>query len=133
MKLLDTNVCIDVMKGNAAVVNRIKKHKPSSLCLCTITEFELRQGAERAPKTYQELERSKVALFLSKFDLLSFDSRAAGFAANINAQLLNKGKAISICDVFIAAVALSQGLTLVTNNTRDFSRIDGLIIEDWRK
>ncbi|CAN5805924.1 type II toxin-antitoxin system VapC family toxin [soil metagenome] len=131
--LLDTNVCIDVLKGNALVTAHFQAHLPRDFVLSSITEFELRQVAERAPSAYQIKERRKVDLFLSRFRILPFDTQHAQTAAIINAELLNKGTSISLPDMFIAATALSLDLPLVTNNQKEFKRIKRLQIMDWRK
>ncbi|TLD70102.1 type II toxin-antitoxin system VapC family toxin [Phragmitibacter flavus] len=131
--LLDTNVCIDLLRGHKLVTTHFRAHKPAELVLSTITEFELYQGAERAGPDYQVEEGRKVALLLSHLEILPFDSRCAKEAATINAKLLNAGMPISLPDVFIASLALVLKLSLVTNNVRDFSRIQGLQIIDWRK
>ncbi len=131
--LLDSNVCIDVLRGNARVIERMRQHMPHELALSTITAFELNQGAERAGSpTRQKQEHAKVALLLSQLEVLPFESEQAKTAAIINTRLLNKGTPISIADVLIASAAMTLGLPLVTNNKRDFARIAGLQIVDWR-
>lgn len=130
--LLDTNVCIDVLRGRKKVIERLTAQRPKDCALSAITEFELLQGARRAPAAYQEDEHRKVLVFLAPFHIHPFDSGCADIAANLNAKLLDKGKPISITDVFIAACALHHGFTLITNNTRDFRNIPELQLEDWR-
>lgn len=131
--LLDTNVCIDVLRGNPVVIAHFRARSPRQLALSAVTEFELYQGAERARSEYQAEERRKVALFLSRMEILPFDSRHAKVAAIINAGLLNKGTPISLPDVLIAATALSLNLPLITNNGREFKRVKDLQVIDWRK
>ena len=86
----------------------------------------------RAPVEHREDERAKVARFVASLQILHFDSASARIAAGINAGLLNQGTPVSITDVFIAATGLRHQWTVVTNNTKDFRRIDGLSLEDWR-
>ncbi len=132
IRILDTNVCIDVLRGRENVVARLASCSPSDCYLSVVTEFELFQGAERAPWEHRENERDKVSRFVSRLQILPFDSECARIAARHNADLLSKGNPISITDVFIAATGLRHGWTVVTNNTREFGRIDGLALEDWR-
>jgi tRNA(fMet)-specific endonuclease VapC len=131
-RILDTNVCIDVLRGRKKVVEKLGNCSPRECFISVVTEFELFQGADRAPEDRRSSEREKVARFLSCLQILPFDSECARIAAAVNAQLLNRGTPVSITDVFIAATGLNYSWPVVTNNTRDFKRIDGLILEDWR-
>lgn len=132
MRILDTNVCIDVLRGRAKVVDRLSSCRPEDCFISVITEFELFQGADRATPERREEERDKVARFVATLGILPFDSACARIAARINAGLLNQGTPISVTDVMIAATGLRHRWPVVTNNTKDFRRIDGLVIEDWR-
>lgn len=131
--LLDTNVCIDALRGRADVIARLKACAPEELGISVITGFELIQGAERAPARYQEGERRKVHAFLAKMRQIPFRADYAERAAEINAALLNAGTPVSVTDVFIAATALELSLPVVTSNRRDFDRIEGLAVVDWRE
>ena len=131
-RILDTNVCIDVLRGRKKVVDQLAACRPKDCYVSVITEFELFQGADRAPAEHREDERAKVLRFVSALQILPFDSACARIAARLNAGLLNKGTPVSITDVFIAATGLCQQWTVVTNNTKDFRRFDGLTLEDWR-
>lgn len=133
IRLLDTNVCIDVLRGRKKVVAKLAACRPEDCRISAITEFELFQGAARAPVEYRENEHQKITRFLSPFLIIPFDSTSAILAAEINANLLNNGTPISITDVFIAATALAHRFTVVTNNTKDFLRLPNLPLEDWRK
>jgi tRNA(fMet)-specific endonuclease VapC len=130
--ILDTNVCIDVLRGRKKVVERLTSQRPEDCCISVITEFELFQGADRAPAERREEERAKVARFVSSLEILPFNSACARIAGRINAELLNQGTPVSVMDVFIAATGLRHEWTVVTNNVKDFKRIAGLVIEDWR-
>jgi tRNA(fMet)-specific endonuclease VapC len=132
MRVLDTNVCIDILRGKRVVIDRLRKLRPEEYVVSAVTEFELVQGCLRAPKEHQETERKKVSVFLQAMKVAPFDSRCGQRAGEINAALLTKGTPISIADVFIAALALSYGWVVVTNNTKDFRRIPSLKLEDWR-
>jgi tRNA(fMet)-specific endonuclease VapC len=87
---------------------------------------------DRAPADHRENERSKVARLVGSLQILPFDSACTRIAARINAELLNRGTPISITDVFIAATGLRHRWAVVTNNTKNFRRIDGLTLEEWR-
>lgn len=131
-RILDTNVCIDVLRGRKKVVERLAACEPKECFISVITEFELFQGADRAPAGHRKEERSKVSRFVASLQILPFDSGCARIAARLNADLLNQGTPVSITDVFIAATGLCRKWAIVTNNTKDFRRIDGLTLEDWR-
>lgn len=130
-RILDTNVCIDVLRGHGKVVDRLSRCRPQECFLSAVTEFELFQGVDRAPEERREAEREKVSRFVSCLQVLPFDSACARIAGAVNAGLLHRGTPIGIADVFIGATGLRHGWTVVTNNSRDFSRIKGLRIEDW--
>ena len=131
-RILDTNVCIDVLRGRKKVVDQLASCEPKDCFISVVTEFELFQGADRAPAEHREEERSKVARFVASLQILPFDSACAQIAAHINASLLNQGTPISITDAFIAATGMVHQRTIVTNNSKDFLRIDGVTLEDWR-
>lgn len=131
-RLLDTNVCIDVLRGRKKVVDRLASCRPHDCFISVVTEFELFQGADRAPAEHREDESVKVSRFVASLQVLPFDSECARTAARLNAALLNRGTPVSITDVFIAATGLRHQWTVVTNNTKDFLNIDGLTLEDWR-
>jgi len=131
-RLLDTNVCIDVLRGREKVVARMAQCPPKDCFISVITEFELFQGADRAPAVHHKEEHAKVSRFVASLQILPFDSDCARIAARINADLLNHGTPVSITDVFIAATGLRHKMSVVTNNTKDFRRISRLSLEDWR-
>ena len=131
-RILDTNVCIDVLRGRKKVVDQLASCDPNDCYISVVSEFELFQGVDRAPAEHREEERIKVARFVGSLQILPFDSACARIAAHLNATLLNQGTPISITDVFIAATGLLHQRTIVTNNTKDFDRIQGLTLEDWR-
>ena len=105
---------------------------PRECFISSITEFELFQGAARAPSDQRASEHAKVERFVSCLRVLPFDSSCARAAADLNSSVLKRGTPISITDVFIAATGLARGWTVVSSRTRDFRRVAGLLIEDWR-
>ena len=131
-RILDTNVCIDVLRGRKKVVNKLAACRPQDCWISVITEFELFQWVDRAPAALREHERAKVSRFVTSLQILPVDSACARIAARLNASLLNRGTPVSITDVFIAATGMRHQLPVVTNNTKDFRRFDGLKLEDWR-
>ena len=107
------------------------KHDPDDLCISSITYGELMHGVEKS----QMAERNRVAitLFLSAISILPFDHYAAEEYGKVRADLEKKGTPIGPMDMLIAGHARSEGLILVTNNTREFFRVEGLEVEDWTR
>ena len=132
-RILDTKVCIDVLRGRPAVVERLAACDPKDCMVSVVTEFELLQGAARASAARRNSERTKVLGFLSALHVVPFDSECARIAARINAELLDRGTPVSVTDVFIAATALRGAWRVVASDIRDFKRIDGLELENWRR
>jgi len=130
MYLLDTNIISYWMRGDKKVIGRIKKYAPADLSLSTITLAEILYGIERSPIKKKD-RRLKIKKISSLLGLYSFDEAAAGKYAVIRAQLEKKGMVISERDTQIAAIAMSNNLTVVTHNVREFSRIGKLKVEDW--
>lgn len=128
--MLDTNICIHVIKNRPeTVIQNFLKHEPTELCISSITYAELMHGVEKS----QDAERNRVAmmLFLSPISILEFDNYAAEEYGKIRADLERKGTLIGPMDMLIAAHARSEGLVLVTNNTREFNRVEDLHVENW--
>jgi tRNA(fMet)-specific endonuclease VapC len=130
MYLLDTNICIYIIKRKPLEVLRIlKKKSPKEIFISSITVAELEYGV--AKSLYPE--KNKVALieFLSLFNIVNFDDRDAVEFGVIKSKLEKSGKIIGPKDLLLSAQAKSRKLTLVTNNSREFERIEGLRIENW--
>jgi tRNA(fMet)-specific endonuclease VapC len=110
-------------------VKRIRSKKPEDVAVSTITIAELEYGVYRSRKT----DRNRIALlqFLVPLTILDFDQAAAAVFGSIRSSLKARGTPIGPLDLLIAAQAMSQGLILVTNNEGEFSRVDGLGIENW--
>ena len=129
MYLLDTNICIYLMKNTwPKLTQRILSHDPSELLISSLTVLELEYGAEKSK--WGERTRQKLALFLAPFTILPFDTSDALSAAKIRAWLEHHGVIVGAYDIQIAAQGLARGLIVVTHNTREFSRIPGLKVED---
>ena len=130
MYLLDTNIISYWMRGQPAVIARIKKRAPSDLSLSAITLAEIWYGIEKSPVKKKE-RRSKIEKISSVLSVYPFDEAAAGSYAVIRARLEREGVVISERDTQIAAIAVANRLTVVTHNVKEFRRIEKLIVEDW--
>jgi len=130
MYLLDTNICIYVLKNSyPALTDKVFSFNPASIALSSVTAFELEYGA--AKSNWGEKTRQKLAQFLAPFSILAFDSDDAITAGRIRGLLEKQGHIIGPYDYQIAAQGITKGLTVVTHNTREFERIPGIILEDW--
>lgn len=128
--MLDTNICIYAIKHKPdIVIKKFLSHDPEEICISAITYAELMHGVEKSMAV--EKNRVAMSLFLSPITILQFDERAAEEYGRIKAELEKKGTPIGLMDTLIAGHARSSGLILVTNNTREFSRVVGLAVEDW--
>ena len=129
--LLDTNVCIEAMRGNLRVHAHFRKHRPQDCAVSTVTVYELISGVHkcRAP----DAERAKVELFLAPLHVVPFDHEAALQAAVVRARLERSGEKIGPYDVQLAGHALALRLTLVTHNLGEFGRVEDLVHLDWQR
>jgi len=128
--LLDTNVCVDALKGHPRVCPRLEAISPADCAISSVTAFELANGVLRCRQP--ERERKKLERLFALVAVLPFDLAAANEAARVRHVLEMAGQKIGPYDLLIAGQALSAHLTLVTNNTREFSRIPSLLLSDWR-
>jgi tRNA(fMet)-specific endonuclease VapC len=126
--LLDADTISYALRGQGHVADRILQHPPSELCVSSITLAELGFGAES--KKSQKLRRA-IRSFISDVAVVPFDEAAAERFAVVAAGLARAGTPIGVLDTLVAAQALSLGLTVVTNNARHFSRVQGLKVENW--
>lgn len=130
--MLDTNICIYAIKHKPPeVIKNFLKHDPDDMCISSITYGELMHGVEKS----QAVERNRVAIHCScrLFLFFSLTIYAAEEYGKVRADLERKGTPIGPMDMLIAGHARSEGLVLVTNNTREFFRVDDLEVEDWTK
>jgi tRNA(fMet)-specific endonuclease VapC len=128
--LLDTNTCVAYLtRRSSRVKERMARALPADIALCAIVKSELLCGARKSAKLAENLARLEV--FFRPFISLPFDDHAAELAAQVRADLERAGTPIGPNDLLIGAIALAHGLILVTGNTREFSRIQGLRLEDW--
>jgi tRNA(fMet)-specific endonuclease VapC len=129
--LLDTNVLSDFARGDAAVCARIRREAPSQLTVCVITEMEIEYGLARNPGLAPRM-RDVMRMLLGAISVLPFEREDALVAAQLRASLNSQGTPIGAYDLLIAACALRRGLKIVTHNAREFARVGGLGLEDWR-
>jgi tRNA(fMet)-specific endonuclease VapC len=128
--LLDTNICIYIInKKPATVLKRIQTKRPDQVAISTITQAELEYGLARS--RFPERNRAALLQFLFPFQLLDFDQLAAVQYGTIRSDLESKGRPIGAMDLLIAAQAVSRNLVLVTNNEKEFGRVEGLKVENW--
>ena len=130
MYMLDTNICIYLIKNKSlTLAKKIVAIPENRIFISTIVQAELECGVAKS----QNIAQNALALtkFLSTISVLPFDSEAAVMYGEVRADLERKGTPIGSLDTLIAAHAKSAGFVCVTNNVREFERVDGLVIEDW--
>ena len=128
--LLDTNICIYLIKQKPiAVFEHFRQYSVGNIGISTVTLAELRYGVCKS----QHVEKNTKALdeFIVPLEIWPFDEDAARHYGEIRASLERAGTPIGSMDLLIAAHAVSLGVTLVTSNTREFSRVAGLTLTDW--
>jgi tRNA(fMet)-specific endonuclease VapC len=130
--LLDTNICIYIVKKKPeAVLTQVQSKQPGDIAISAVTLAELEYGIARS--RYPDRNRVALLEFILPFVILDFDQRASAEYGRIRSLLESQGKPIGPVDLLLAAQAKSRGLILVTNNEKEFKRIDGLQIENWTK
>ena len=127
--MLDTNICIHLMKHTQSVLDKFSEIAGDDKGISSITLAELEFGI--CNSAAYEKNRIKLLSFLPLVEVLSFDDAAAVEYGIIRAGLQKKGTPVGQLDMLIAAHAKSRGLTIVTNNIGEFGRIPGLTVEDW--
>ncbi len=130
-RFLDTNVCIAVLRGQPDIVRRFATELPGGdLRVSSITVFELVQGAAKSGRVLAEM--AKINQFFDAGPTpVDFTPRDADAAGRLRANLASRGLVIGAYDLLIAGHGLSRNWTVVTANTREFQRVEGLHIEDW--
>ncbi len=127
--MLDTNLCIRVLRDRPAVLRERFNANADGLCISTVVLTELLHGAAKSARP--DHHRQAVEGFIARLEVLPFDANAAGHAADIRVDLERRGTPIGAYDLLIAGHARSRGLVLVTGNRGEFGRVDGLRCEDW--
>jgi len=127
--MLDTNIVIYTMKNKPAHMKEMFVERQGQMCVSTITSMELFYGAEHSQNPKQNL--AAVEGFLARLDVLEYDTAAAANTGQLRSELRKAGTPIGPYDGLIAGHARSRGFVLVTNNVKEFERVDGLRIENW--
>jgi len=130
--LLDMNICIYIINQKPpAVLKRVQSKRPGQIAISTVTVAELEYGVARS--RYPDRNRIALLEFLFPFTILDFDQKAAMEYGQIRSLLETKGRPVGPMDLLLAAQAKSHNLILVTNNEKEFQRIDALRIENWAR
>ncbi len=128
--LLDTIICIYLIKKNpVSVIHRFDEHRVGDIGISSITVAELSYGVQKSQR--RKGNQAALLQFLSPLVIAEFNTDAAFSYGQIRAELENRGTPIGSLDTLIAGHAVSMGVTLVTNNEREFSRVPGLVVESW--
>jgi len=127
--MLDTNIAIYVIKRRPPEALATFNQHAGQLCISSITLAELIHGVEKSAKVDHNLRQ--VEDFVSRLAVLEYGSKASAHYGNIRAMLERKGTPIGVNDLHIAGHARSEGVTLVTNNVKEFERVEGLRLENW--
>jgi len=128
--MLDTNICIYIIKNKpASVMLKFQEYNIGDISLSSITVSELYYGAYKS----EYIEKNLLALehFLQPFNIVEYDLKASIEYGQIRATLERQGNIIGGLDMQIAAHARSLDMTLITNNTKEFIRVDNLVIDNW--
>ena len=128
MRLLDTDVCIEILRGNTEVVDR-RRRTVDDVATAAMTAGELYDGAAKsdAPQS----NRKVVDEFLATLDIYGIDRPAARKFGELKATLETRGEGLADADLLIASVAVARGAIVVTGNRSHYERIPGVEIEDW--
>jgi len=127
---LDTNICIHILNGSSErAIDNFRNTDKDDIVIPSVVAAELIYGANKSAKHDYNLERFRE--FLRQFRIACLTAAAIETYGEIRVELERKGTPIGANDYFIAAIVKAYGGVLVTNNTREFSRVDGIIVEDW--
>lgn len=127
--MLDTNICIYVMKHYPPELRDRFNRLADQLCISSITLAELHYGAEKSARRPENLQA--IGQFAARLEIMPFTPKAAAHHGQIRAQLDRAGWPVGAYDMLIGAHARSEGLTVVTNNMREFERMQGVQAENW--
>jgi len=128
--LIDTNICIYIMNNRPPeVLEKFKHVSVGEVGISSISVSELHYGACKSDKIKQNIKRLEE--FLYPFEILAYDENASREYGKVRSLLEKKGQVIGPLDMLIAAHAISQKLTIITNNTKEFKRIKSLKVSNW--
>ena len=129
--MLDTNICIYLIREHPpSVIERFSSHAVGDIGISVITLAELEYGVSKSSRPARN--REALEQFISPLEIVPFDRRATAVYGKLRTTLEKKGEAIGSMDLLIAAHALSLEVQLITHNVREFGRVPGLRIEDWK-
>jgi len=130
MFLLDTNFCIQILKNRSShIQQQFLQRAPEEIALCSIVKAELLYGARHSQRVEANLQLLKT--FFKPLQSLPFNDRCAEEAGQIRADLAAQSKPIGPNDLLIAAIARAHDAVLVTHNSKEFSRVTNLRLDDW--
>ncbi len=129
--LLDTCVVSDFIKGEKNTLDKLKNIPPNEISISSIAVMEIQYGISLNPK-YGKIIEPVILDLLASITVLDFNQNDAIQAAKIRALLKQIGQPIGSYDVLLAGIALNNQLILVSSNTSEFSRINNLVLENWR-
>ena len=130
MYILDTNTCVFVLNGKyPELIKRYLECDKRTIKVPSIVLYELYYGAEKSQQRERNL--ANIRTFVSELEIVPFENKAAEIAGKIRSDLEKIGQPIGGYDLMIAAIALANDGVVVTNNTREFLRINGLSVKDW--
>jgi len=130
--LLDTNTCIKYLNASSLLIReKIEKINPNDISICSVVKAELYYGAMKSQKSNKNL--IKLKKFFERFFSFSFDDAASRSYGDIRSKLESVGTPIGPNDLMIASIAISNHLTLVSHNVREFGRVKDLLLEDWEE
>ena len=127
--MLDTNIVIYVIKRRPVELLEVFNRQAGKMCISSITLAELLHGVEKSAMPDHNLRQ--VEDFITRLEVLAYGGKAAAHYGEIRADLERKGTPIGVNDLHIAGHARSEGLTLVTNNLREFERVEALRLVNW--
>lgn len=128
MKILDTDTCVEILRGNRQVIDR-RDAIPDTVATTWITAAELAYGAAKSHKP--EHNQNLVIVFLNSLPVLDMNLLAAERFGATKALLERGGQLITDADLLIASICMARGASLVTGNRRHYEHIPGLLLEDW--
>ena len=130
--MLDTNCCVDLIrKRDERILRRMQRLRPDDLCVSSVTLGELEYGAAKSANPGKN--RLALAEFMTPLNVVPYDDAVAPVYGQLRADLERAGTPVGPLDTMIAAHALSLGLTVVTDNEREFRRVSGLNVQNWAK
>ena len=129
--MIDTNISIAIIKGSQKVLKKLISCQPGEVCMSSISLAELRYGVVKSSQ--QERNDRALEQFLVPIEIADFDFKAAHSYGFVRDSLTKQGRLIGPMDLLIAGHALSLDSILVTDNTKEFGRVDRLVVENWMK